>query len=185
MPGITPEQAASFYRAAAEFHRKAPWRFIGYESAIKIECRQFESGPWYAVVMGQSGLTFGMALYDDIKILRKLWAGNASDEENARESVALTVTYDDTNFITDADLKDIERHGFEVAGPEAYPCVFRKERGMSLRPPLSWELELMEGCLQAVPEFAARYRSEDTSRHELSVPVRARTLDFVLTWIED
>jgi len=59
MPGIKPEQVASFYRAAAGFYRRAPWRKLGYETAIKVECDRFESGPWYAVVMGQSGLTFG------------------------------------------------------------------------------------------------------------------------------
>ena len=95
MPGIKPEQVAGFYRAAAGFYRRAPWRKLGYETAIKVECDRFESGPWYAVVMGQSGLTFGVALYDDLKTLKKLWAGEMSDEENARETVALTVTFGD------------------------------------------------------------------------------------------
>jgi hypothetical protein len=45
-----------------------------------------------------------------------------------------------------------------VARPDAYPEVFHKERGLSLRPPLVWELELMEGCLRAVPDFVNRRR---------------------------
>ena len=71
MPGIKPEQVAGFYRAAAGFYQRAPWRKLGYETAIKVECDKFESGPWYAVVMGQSGLTFGVSLYEDLNILRE------------------------------------------------------------------------------------------------------------------
>ncbi|MFI5460491.1 MAG: DUF6930 domain-containing protein [Isosphaerales bacterium] len=184
MPGIKPEQVAGFYRAAARFYRRAPWRKLGYETAIKVECDRFESGPWYAVVMGQSGLTFGMALYEDLKTLEKLWAGEMSDEENARETVALSVTFDDETGIPVADLDASRRLGWDVAGPEAYPSIFRKERGLSIRPPLAWELELMEGCLRAVLAFVARHRPDDLSRHEMTVPVASGDLSLILSWVE-
>ncbi len=185
MPGVKPEQLAGFYQAAAEFHRKAPWRKLGYEMAIQVECAEFESSPWYAIVMGQSGMTFGVALYDDLKTLRRLWSGAMSEEENARQTVALTVTFDDKAEIPDADLDAIERYDFEVAGPGAYPSIFRKERGMSMRPPLAWELRLMEGCLRALPEFVAKHRPDDRSRHKMTVPVASGELTFTLSWIAD
>jgi tetratricopeptide (TPR) repeat protein len=62
MPGMKPDQVASFYEAAAHFFRLAPWKKVGYEAAIKVECDKYQSGPWYAVLMGQSGLTIGLAL---------------------------------------------------------------------------------------------------------------------------
>ncbi len=185
MPGIKPEQVAGFYRAAAGFYRRASWRKLGYETAIKVECDRFESGPWYAVVMGQSGLTFGMALYDDLKTLKKLWAGEMSDEESSRETVALSVTFDDETRIPAADLDASRRLGWEVAGPGAYPSIFRKERGMSMRPPLAWELELMEGCLRAVPAFVARHRPDDMSRHKMTVPAASGDLGLILSWAEN
>ena len=33
--------------------------------------------------MGQSGMTFGLALYDDLRMLKKLWTGAISDERSA------------------------------------------------------------------------------------------------------
>src|SRR5262249_54014098 len=36
VPGVTPERAGSFYEAAAYFYQQAPWKKVGYESAIKI-----------------------------------------------------------------------------------------------------------------------------------------------------
>ena len=35
-----------------------------------------------------------------------------------------------------------------MAGPEACPWIVRNEPGLSVRPPLAWELQLMEGCLR-------------------------------------
>ncbi len=184
MPGMTPEQVAGFYQAASEFYCKAPWRRLGYEEAIRVACDRYNSGPWYAVVMGQSGLTLGVALYEDLDLLRQLWAGELSDEENARETVALTVTFDPETEIPPADLLAIRQHGWTVASQEAYPSVFRKERGLSMRPPLAWELELLEGCLRAIPEFLSRHQPGDTKPEELNVPVAAGDLKLVLSWVE-
>jgi tetratricopeptide (TPR) repeat protein len=104
MPGMTPDQVGRFYEAAAFFFRQAPWKKVGYEAAIKVECDQFQSGPWYAVLMGQSGLTLGLALYEDPEVLRRMWAGGG-DEENARTSVATTVTFGEEWDIPVADLE--------------------------------------------------------------------------------
>jgi hypothetical protein len=185
VPGVTPELAAGFYAAAAEFFRRAPWKKVGYESAVRVECDKFESGPWYAVVMGQSGLTIGLALYDDLATLRRLWAGDADDEENARETVGTSVTFGEESDVPVADLEAIKRHGWPVARPDAYPVVFRKERGLSMRPPLAWELELMEACLRAVPDLVDRRGQEDPTREELTVPTGGGGLKLGLSWVVD
>src|SRR5262245_38722998 len=93
MPGVTPAQVASFYGAAALVFQQAPWEKVGYEAALRVECARFQSGPWYAVLMGQSGLTTGLALYEDLEALRRLWAGERADEDTARQTVATSVTF--------------------------------------------------------------------------------------------
>ena len=148
MPGVSGAQAGAFYEAAAGFFRQAPWRMIGYESPIKIECAKFQSGPWYAVLMGQSGLTLGLALYDDLNALQRMWSEKPGDEDSGRESVATTVTFDDEWDIPVADLEAAKKYGWQVARSDAYPQVFHKDPGLSMRPPLAWELELMEACLR-------------------------------------
>ena len=135
MPGVTEERVERFYEVAAAFYRRAPWRMLGYEAIIQVECDRYESGPWYGVVMGQSGLTLGIALYEDLALLRRMYAGKLTDEEGARRTVALTVTFDDDASLSEADLEAIEANGWPVASPEGYPSFFRKERGLSMRPP--------------------------------------------------
>jgi hypothetical protein len=183
VPGVTPARVGSFYEAASSFFRQAPWKKVGYEAAIRVECGKYQSGPWYAVLMGQSGLTTGLALYEDLKALQRMWAGERADGDNARQSVATTVTFGEQWDVPVADLEAAQRHGWPVARADAYPEVFHKERGLALRPPLAWELELVEGCLRAVPDFVIRRRQDDPAGEEMTVPVASGQLKLVLSWV--
>jgi tetratricopeptide (TPR) repeat protein len=183
MPGVTPQQVGSFYEAAAEFFRRAPWKQVGYESAIRVECDRFQSGPWYAVLMGQSGLTTGLVLYEKLKSLRRMWAGG--NEDNARRAVATTVTFGEEWDLPVADLEAARKHGWPVARPDAWPEIFHKERGLSMRPPLAWELELMEGCLRAVPGFVSLRRQDDSTREEITVRGASGEWKVTLSWVGD
>ena len=91
----------------------------GYWS-IKVECDKFESSPWYAVVIGQSGLTFGVSLYENLNILRKKWSGRIT-EENARETVTLTLLFGDETEISVLDLEAVRKHGSDVIGTRGVP----------------------------------------------------------------
>jgi hypothetical protein len=108
-----------------------------------------------------------------------------SDEDYSREMVTLSVTFDDETEILAADLDAGRSLGWEVAAPGAYPSIFRKERGLSLRPPLAWELLLLEGCLRAIPSFVSRHRTDDLSKHKMTVPVASGDLSLILSWVRE
>jgi hypothetical protein len=181
MPGVGPEQVRSFYEAAAYFHGQAPWRQVGYEAAIQVECGKYGGGPWYAVLMGQSGLVLGLALYEELGTVRQVWEEELSHADHARQSVVTTVSFAAEAELPLADVEAARTHGWAVAGPDAYPAVFHKERGLCSRPPLAWELELLEGCLRAVPDFVRRRRQDDPTREE----VASGELRLVLSWVPE
>lgn len=156
-PGVTPTQLGSFFGAAADFYRCRPWRDIPGDTILRVACDTFDSGPWYAVVMGQSGVQLGLALYEDLDVLRAILSGEFSDEENARLNSGLSVTYGQAFEMAPEDLDAAEEQGWLVAGPDAYPSVLRVNPGLAVRTPLKWELQLLEGCLRAIPEFLARH----------------------------
>jgi hypothetical protein len=56
---------------------------------------------------------------------------------------------------------------------------------MTTRPPLAWELELMEGSLRAVPEFVKRRSQDDPTAEQMTVPVASGELPLTLSWIDD
>jgi hypothetical protein len=185
MPRVTPQLVAHFFQAAAEYYRRAPWRSLGDEQAIKIHSPRFQSGPWYAVVMGRSGVTLGLALYEDLALLRRLWSGQFDDQDTARRTIALAVTFEAEANVYPKDVDAAKRHGWEVANSEAFPTAYRKEPGMALRPPLSWELVLLEACLRAIPAFLARYKPGQIVESRMTVPVATGELDLVLSWVEE
>jgi tetratricopeptide (TPR) repeat protein len=172
VPGMRPEQAGAFYRAAADFYRDAPWRRIPGDVPLKIECDKFQTRAWYAVVMGQSGMVLGLALYEDFETLAAILSSFASEEDNFRRTTGLSVMYGEAFEVPIPDLDAIEKYGWPVEGPEGYPFPVRVNPGRSVRPPLAWELELLEGCLRAVPRFLA----EKTLSREMLVPVASGEL---------
>jgi hypothetical protein len=134
--------------------------------------------------LGQSGITLGLTLYEDLDLLRRMWAENLSDEENAELTVATTVTFGGERELPVADLDAARRYGWRVAGPEAYPSAFHKDEGMSMRPPHAWELELLEGCLRAVPDFVDRRKQDDTTPDQVTVPTASGPLALTLSWVQ-
>jgi len=124
----------------------------------------------------------GVALYDDLNLLKRLWSHDLSDRENAELTVATTVTFGDANEIALADLEAIRQHGWEVARPDAYPSVFRKERGMSMRPPTAEELELVEASLRALPEFVKCRQQDDTTPESIPVATAFGDRVLLLAW---
>jgi hypothetical protein len=185
IPGVGPEQAGRFYEAAAFFFRQAPWKRIGYETAIKIECAKYPDGPRYAVVMGQSGMVMGVALYENLGTLQRLWTGQMSDEENARDTVATAVTFGNEEEVPGPDVEAAKRYRWTVARRDAYPIVYRKEAGDSMRPPEAWELELLEVCLRAIPPFVQHRHADDPTREDLVVPVASGEVTLGLSWVVD
>jgi tetratricopeptide (TPR) repeat protein len=155
VPGITADIAGAFYAAAAAFHRDRPWRRLPSDAAINVHVPAADGGAGrlvHAVVIGHVGVVQGLAVYEDDVALA---AARSGDHEQVGGSTGLSVMFGEAFEIPAFDYDWIERSGFEVAGPEAWPMPVRLNPGMNLRPPLVWELELLTGCLRDVAAFIA------------------------------
>ncbi len=155
VPGVEPRQVGAYFEAAAAFFRSAPWRHVAGDVVIQIDCEKFETGRWFALVMGQSGITLGMALYEDPETVRALFSGDWSPEEAGERTSGLSVMFDEEFAMAVGDLEAAEQFGWPVATPEAYPCAMRIDPGRKVRPPTAGELEIIEAALRAVPRFLA------------------------------
>ncbi len=183
MPGVTPDAVGNLFDAAGLFYHQSPWKKTG-ERPVQVACDQFQSGPWYAVIMGQGGMTRGLVLYDSREALRRVQEGNLSEEENARLTTGLVLTFGEKEDLVDQDIAAMRQHGWKVAAPDAYPSVYRLEPGLSMRPPLAWELRLLEGCLRAIPEFV-RKKSRRLVPLSITVPTAEGDLPLVLSWADN
>lgn len=153
VPGMTHELLRAFFAAAATFRQHAVWRGVPSDAVLRIDRIQPEGPPWFGVVMGQSGMTYGLALYESLDDLARLMSGAITSNEEAARTSALSMTFGEAFDISPRDLEAQEQHGWPVVGKQGYPTITRVNQGGSMRPPLVWELELATACLAALPEF--------------------------------
>jgi hypothetical protein len=113
-------------------------------------------------------------MYEDWDVLQAV----LRDEPGAeRRNSGLSVVYSEAFEIAVRDLDAAEREGWPVASPEAYPLVLRVNPGLAVRPPLAWELELLEACLRAVGPFLTQDASTSA---RMTVPVASGELTLEL-----
>ena len=181
MSGVGPTQARDLYRAAASFYRQAPWRSVAGDEPIKVKGEPLKGGPRFAIVLGNKGKVKGLWLCDD-------WKTCLLVERGHYQSIAEHLRYTALHFggrteVSPDDLERIQRHGFEVAGPRAFPAVLRKEPGEDFRSPDAGELELLEACLGVIPDFLKRAgdRKPDVFEYAFKGAIGKMTLD--LSWV--
>ncbi len=90
------------------------------------------------------------------------------------------MTFGEEFDIAPRDFDVAQAYNRPVAGPEVYPCPLRINLGFAFRPPLAWELELLEGCLRAIPDFLDAKDAVWSG----TVPTAAGELPLRLSWIE-
>lgn len=194
IPRIDPARIGGLYAAASEYYKAAPWRVFGSESPIRIECAQIKShraAPWYALAMGQSNMTFGLALYAELEMIHSLWRDHDHDHDDGHCDLeqceaapinSLSLMFSEAFEISVPDLVACEGGGWPLAGPEAYPLLIAVQGADSVRPLEPWEVLLMEGALRALPKFAGHQLGNELIEEKISVPTSGGNLDFTLTW---
>ncbi len=177
-PMVTTTHVAGVFQAAADFYYRRPWRDVEGDAPIQLVYDRDTSNTWYAVVMGQSGMAQGVALYEDPDVLRALlWDEPDADRRNA----GLSVMYGEAFEISPRDLEAAERHGWSIAGPQAHPLFLRINPGMAVRPMLAWELALTEAALRAIPVFLRHVVDTET---KLTVPTATGQMTLTASWWE-
>lgn len=148
-PRVTPAQMESFYHAAAGYFQQTPWKHVRGEIPLAIRCRGFDGGTRYAVVLGRTGVTLGLVLTNTWEDVRDLICG----VRGSAEISGLSVFYDEITVMAPLDLYLVERNGWPVPTPEAYPVALRFEPGRPPQSPSGEDVQYLDGCLQAIPAF--------------------------------
>lgn len=153
--GMPPDLTARLFRAAAAFHRAAPWTVSENETPIIVT--RPSGDPWAAVVLGAAGETFGLALYHDIADLEELFAGDpetgpATAFEGTRDTI-LSLLFNTRAELPRRMRAEIKDAGWDVAGPSAYPTLtVLNTPGGGIR---QRDFEDLVAALESVPRFIA------------------------------
>jgi hypothetical protein len=131
-------------------------------------------GTRYAIVLGRTGVQLGLCVYDDWKTTQAMLSGYGDADANR----ALAVCYDEELIMSAVDLQLIERLGWPIATPEAWPAVMRLEPRRRPRSARAEELVFLDACLRAIPDFL---NSNVDSQH-LQVKTGTRPVELQLNW---
>ena len=164
----------SFYEAAAYYFREAPWRRVPGEVPIEIRCDDPAMGARYAIVLGRTGVQLGLCIYDDWEITQALLGGYATPDENR----ALAACYDEAQVMSAVDLQLIDRLGWPIATPEAWPAVMRLQPRRTPRSANAEELVFLDACLRAIPDFLKSTAISQTWQVETGT----RPVELHLAW---
>ena len=109
-------------------------------------------------------------------------------ERGRYEAIAEHLRYTALHFgghteVSPDDLERVRRHGFEVAGPRAFPVVLRKEPGEDFRSPDAGELELLEACLWVIPDFLKRAGDRKPDVYEYAFKGAIGKMSLDLSWV--
>ncbi|WP_168564657.1 DUF7309 domain-containing protein [Crateriforma spongiae] len=117
--GITHDQLADLYDAAADFYLAKPWHSVPGDTLITV---YDDSTPGasnrVASVMGQMGQEFGINIFDDESAARALF--ESLDPTTIR---GLAVNYGEARDCIPVDAWNLERYGWSLAAPQAYPLI--------------------------------------------------------------
>ena len=151
--GATQPLVAELFAAAAEYHAKAPWRWLDNLSPLAIHYPA--DGPArYAVLLGNGGEEFGVALYSSLDDLSFQYT-TADHEQIFKKISSLSLTYDEPMALSFDDLDAIEALGWPIAGANAYPLVMKVTPPVRIGLPNAAEIALLAAVLRAIPPLVA------------------------------
>jgi tetratricopeptide (TPR) repeat protein len=118
--------------------------------AIKIPPKE----NWtYATVMGQGGIEYGLAYYQDWVDVERMYLPHDDPMEIIPAGGTRSLLFSPVIDLPFDDVEDIEKYGWTLAGPQAYPfpAIFRTTDQVE-RPDRD-EVLWYEAVLRAIPEF--------------------------------
>lgn len=151
--GLEKEDLEAFYTAAAEFYRARPWRHFLMNELVALDWQGHGDSAaqrWLGLVMGQSGITQGVAVYRSREDIEALFSGDREGETVD----SMSVMYGEEASIAPPDLDAIEQFGWPVATPEAYPEALRVLPGLKVQTPAADELRFLTAALGAITRLA-------------------------------
>ncbi len=171
---VTLDRMRSFAEAAAEFYAAQPWQYLCDMDLVQIESPFVDPLLRYTTILGNGGMTYGIAFYDSVKLFEQFAAGSGSDAVKNISYWTLFFGGIEELPFGDADLW--EDNQLPVASDQAYPLAMcYKPKGKFCRPGVDI-LAFMEGLLRA---FAQTTEAEiDSGRWQKTV----RTFDEEMTF---
>lgn len=156
--GITAQEVAELFEAAAHFYRVKPWEFITDAGLLEIPNPDRDEPPLLVSVMGASGITRGITIFHSEAEFKRMSSGK-------RRVSAVSVSFEPREDLPPTLTAEAEEQGWVVASESAFPMVMRVEKGKPV-PCHGDDLRRAAVALRALGEVTSAFReSQGGQRH--------------------
>jgi hypothetical protein len=152
--GVSTPIAAEFFAAAHDFYNAKPWANLNNLSVIGVRypAEDTAARECYMSIMGNGGMEFGLALYNSVDDINRMM-----DERKAREfaksATTIGITFDKAPSLPFGDHDAVEKYGWPIVGPQAYPAILKHHPRQGFVAPTPAEVALFTAALRAIPGF--------------------------------
>lgn len=150
---------AQLFRAAAAYYRARPWQRVADDGPIVAALPNGEAS--YAIVLGNAGQEFGLALHSDPEDVANLYSEN--DPQRAMHALSgtmISITFAAKHDVPPRMRREVQGAGWELAGPAAYPLLMvMGTPGGGVR---QGQIEQLVALLESVPRFVAAAYPDDS-----------------------
>lgn len=161
-PDLEPADVASVFGAAAQLYRAQPWQSVPADSFISVTCDRLGITDGALCVVGQMGESFGFSLFRSIDDAKCFLDAVEAGERSGLPAHYL-FTFDDHSELSAPLMREIEGHGWEVAGPRAYPTFVHVDEQLVARGMTPDEHAGMAAVASALAELVETEPALDTA----------------------
>ena len=147
--GVTLDDVREFASAAVCFHRAEPWQHLANEDLVAIEMAGLDKAARVAIVMGNGGMQFGMALYPSMAAAEAML--DAGGRPNLR-STYWAMTFSLPEEVPMPDLLLWEGEGLPLATPDSFPVAIGYASGDRVSRPSRALLRNFTAIMSALAE---------------------------------
>lgn len=155
---VTAKLVGALFATAADFYRAAPWVQLANEDVLAIRVPP-QKEPYFVSVMGQGGVEYGLALYKNWEDVQRMYLPHDDPLEVIPPGGSHSLLFSEITDVPFDDLDAIEKYGWAVADPGAYPVPSVFLPPDQVRRPDRDEIVWYEAALRTIPEFVRQHWS--------------------------
>ncbi|MFH1278122.1 MAG: SEC-C metal-binding domain-containing protein [Candidatus Eisenbacteria bacterium] len=160
---VSPEAVQDLFRAGRALHALAPWKSAEDHQVLRVDIPALDVHGWCLSIIGALGESRGVLLFPSLQAYEAF--GHMGESPLPEEgpfdigSSVLSLTFERGADLPEGMRREAARHGWKVAGPDAYPTVERRERDGFPRPLTERDVRIAASCATSLSAFLMKHGS--------------------------
>jgi len=159
---VSPESVEGLFGAAGVLFRVTPWTVAADMQVLRLDIPQLGVEGACVSIIGALGESVGLLIFPSF-VAHERFLEAAESFDASRGLIDMGTPILSLNFERGADLpagmrREVARHGWPVAGPDAYPWVQNRDRDGVLGPLTERDVLIVSACANSLAAFFGKHR---------------------------